>query len=368
MAELSLGNPDRLATDVGPVITAEAQAGILAHVEAMRGQGRVVHQLPLPAECRHGTFVPPTIIEIDSLAQVKREVFGPVLHVRRYRREALDEVLDEVNATGFGLTFGVHSRIDETISHVSERIHAGNIYVNRNLIGAVVGVQPFGGHGLSGTGPKAGGPLYLRRLVSRRLARLPFPAAADNARLAPARAWADLVDSRFQPRAAVQCRAYAERSPLGASVELPGPAGERNVYSLHARGTVLCMASGVDALARQVGAALATGNRAVILPPPDAGNLVAAIPAALRAHVRVVDDPARAAFDAVLFEGDGDALRDWQRAVARRDGPIVPMQSVPRGALLDGTADYDLEFLLLERVVSTNTAAAGGNANLMSIG
>ncbi len=169
MRELRVGNPARLAVDVGPVIDAEAQATIQRHIEAMRAKGhRVVQPAAIAAETlARGTFVAPTLIEIDSLAELRREVFGPVLHVLRYRREQLDALLGQINATGYGLTLGVHTRIDETIARVVDQAHAGNLYVNRNMVGAVVGVQPFGGEGLSGTGPKAGGPLYLLRLLAQ---------------------------------------------------------------------------------------------------------------------------------------------------------------------------------------------------------
>ena len=178
------------------MIGAEARRGILDHVEAMRRKGRAVHAPPLPEACRFGTFVAPTLIEIGGMGELEREVFGPVLHVLRFRRDRLDALVEEINATGYGLTFGVHSRIDETIARAAGRAAAGNIYVNRNLIGAVVGSQPFGGHGLSGTGPKAGGPLYLRRLLSacpaepelpRRPAAPPPPALA---------AWCDWLRAR----------------------------------------------------------------------------------------------------------------------------------------------------------------------------
>ncbi|WP_154586109.1 aldehyde dehydrogenase family protein, partial [Bordetella pertussis] len=173
MRELRVGNPDRLSVDVGPVIDAEARNGIQGHIEAMRSSGRPVDQVELAGECRYGTFVPPTLIEIDHIGELTREVFGPVLHVLRYRRDDLDGLIEQINATGYGLTFGVHTRIDETIARVTEQVHAGNLYVNRNIVGAVVGVQPFGGEGLSGTGPKAGGPLYMYRLLATRPAGLP---------------------------------------------------------------------------------------------------------------------------------------------------------------------------------------------------
>ncbi|HEX9473162.1 MAG TPA: trifunctional transcriptional regulator/proline dehydrogenase/L-glutamate gamma-semialdehyde dehydrogenase, partial [Steroidobacteraceae bacterium] len=176
MHELEVGNPDRLRTDIGPVITPEARAMISAHIEAMRAQGHPIEQRPLPAAAAYGSFVAPALIEISSPGELRREVFGPVLHVLRYQRAGLDALVDAINQTGYGLTFGLHTRIDETIAQVTQRIVAGNIYVNRNIIGAVVGVQPFGGTGLSGTGPKAGGPWYLGRL----LARVPDEAEAQQ--------------------------------------------------------------------------------------------------------------------------------------------------------------------------------------------
>ena len=166
MAELEVGDPRKLSVDVGPVITAEARDAITTHIEIMSRRGHKVTQTPLSEAAARGTFVPPTLIEVNKIADVEREVFGPVLHVLRYKREALDKLIDDINAAGYGLTFGLHTRIDETIARVVERIEAGNIYINRNVIGATVGVQPFGGSRLSGTGPKAGGPLYLSRLVA----------------------------------------------------------------------------------------------------------------------------------------------------------------------------------------------------------
>ena len=198
MQELQLGNPSRLATDVGPVIDAEAQAGILSHIEAMRARGCNVFQAHDPALAGPGTFVPPTLIEIERMDQLEREVFGPVLHVLRYVRTGLPKLLEDINATGYGLTLGVHTRIDETIAQILASAHAGNAYVNRNMVGAVVGVQPFGGEGLSGTGPKAGGPLYLRRLSAHACADLrslltgsePEAAPAPNAALQALQTWA----------------------------------------------------------------------------------------------------------------------------------------------------------------------------------
>jgi RHH-type proline utilization regulon transcriptional repressor/proline dehydrogenase/delta 1-pyrroline-5-carboxylate dehydrogenase len=237
--------------------------------------------------------VPPTLIEIGSIAELPGEVFGPVLHVLRYPRERMDEVVRAANATGFGLTFGVHSRIDETIERASDLSAAGNHYVNRTIIGAVVGVQAFGGHRLSGTGPKAGGPIYVRRLLSQR----------------PPRAVEGLVQ------------------------ELPGPVGERNTYRLRRKGMILCVADDPVERQAQLDAVSATGNQPI-------GD---------------VDHPH---LDAALFAGGREALLALSHRLAHRPGPIVPVHLAP----------YPREFLVDEVSLSVNTAAAGGNASLMTIG
>jgi RHH-type proline utilization regulon transcriptional repressor/proline dehydrogenase/delta 1-pyrroline-5-carboxylate dehydrogenase len=165
------------------VIDAQARDALEAHVAALAGKGRVLHRVALPEAAAHGTFVAPTLIELDRIDQLDREVFGPVLHVIRYAADALDAVIDAINATGYGLTLGIHSRIDETVRQIASRVRVGNVYVNRNMIGAVVGVQPFGGEGLSGTGPKAGGPHYLFRFAVERTLSINTAAAGGNAAL-----------------------------------------------------------------------------------------------------------------------------------------------------------------------------------------
>ncbi len=357
LAELSVGKPDRLSTDIGPVISAEARDGIEAHIRAMREAGHVVHQLPLAPCCADGTFVAPAIIELDDLSALKREVFGPVLHVLRYRRDELDGLLAAIAATGYGLTFGLHSRIDETVARVTAQARAGNIYVNRNLIGAVVGVQPFGGNGLSGTGPKAGGPLYLRRLLAARPALTGLPPGRE----APAATeWAAWLDRNGQPQTAAHVRTDMARSALGSEQELPGPVGERNVYATRARGVVQCVAAALPMLLRQIGSALATGNRVLVA----AGALegMPGLPDAMAGWIAAAPAEAREDVAAILFDGSQDDLQVLARATAARTGAIVPIfTSQPDGS-------YPLEWLLQERSISTNTTAAGGNANLMMLG
>ena len=350
MAELSVGNPDRLSTDIGPVISEDARAGIAGHIDAMRGAGHPTRALALPDGCAHGTFVPPTLIELDRVSDLQREVFGPVLHVVRFPRDGLEPLLDAVNATGYGLTFGIHTRIDETVDRVVARVGAGNVYVNRNLIGAVVGVQPFGGHGLSGTGPKAGGPLYLRRLLSARPRRSALPTGAPPP---AAEAWRDWLARHGHD--AADCAACLHATPVGLELELTGPVGERNLYQTTPRGRLLCRAPDLAGALRQVSATLATGNRALV-----AGITVPDLPPSLNWWIETVPADVDAPCDAVLFDGPEPALLALLRRLAEGDGPVVPVY-VAR-------PDYPLDGLVQERSVSINTAAAGGNANLMAIG
>ncbi len=183
MAELRLGDPLDYATDVGPVIDAEAREKLNAHKAGMAKQAKTILDLPLPAACAHGTFVGPAAYELASIASLKREVFGPILHVVRFAGDRIAEVCAALNATGFGLTLGLHTRIESTVNEVRSLVRVGNMYVNRNQIGAVVGAQPFGGEGLSGTGPKAGGGHYMHRFATERVCSTDTTASGGNAAL-----------------------------------------------------------------------------------------------------------------------------------------------------------------------------------------
>ena len=302
---------------------------------------------------------------------MQREVFGPVLHLLRYPRADLDALIDQINATGYGLTGGVHTRIDETIARVAQRAQVGNLYVNRNMVGAVVGVQPFGGEELSGTGPKAGGPLYLLRLLAacpanaaqRALRWLgepdsepPAPPPAFNALLAWARAQGDhaLIEA---------CKHFAEHSISGHARALRGPTGERNLYTLAPRARVLCLADTAADRLLQTAAVLAVGGQAVW--PASAQHDWARLPVGVLAQVAVVADGQsdRADFDAVLLHGDAARTLEVAHTLARRSGPIVGLTALPAGS-----REIPLERLLVERAMSINTAAAGGNASLMMLG
>ncbi|MFZ3083374.1 trifunctional transcriptional regulator/proline dehydrogenase/L-glutamate gamma-semialdehyde dehydrogenase [Rhodoferax ferrireducens] len=404
MREWVMGNPDRMHTDVGPVIDEDARAQIEQHIERMRSDGQAVTRMARDESGAQGHFVMPTLIEIDRIERLQREVFGPVLHVLRYRRDDLDAVLDAINATGYGLTFGVHSRIDETIAQVTQKVQAGNIYVNRNVIGAVVGVQPFGGMGLSGTGPKAGGPLYVYRLLQeddaqsnpgltalavspasrvlvpgsfdRQLAAHPalqalqrLMASLQGPMLAAAQGALGSFDAA---QGAAACEAYLACSVLGQAFMLPGPTGESNRYQLLPRGAVWAVPQTALGLVHQLAAALASGNPCWI-ETPAGDSVVARIlntlpPEVLRFVQQRSADQLRSEphLSAMLFEGDGDALQALSPRVAQQAGAIVRIESLSPAQLAAG-ACYDLSALMHEQSISTNTAAAGGNAQLMTM-
>ncbi|MCJ2008252.1 trifunctional transcriptional regulator/proline dehydrogenase/L-glutamate gamma-semialdehyde dehydrogenase [Methylobacterium sp. J-092] len=378
LRELAVGDPRRLSVDVGPVITAEAAEGIFRHIETMRSRGHAIAQGGENPQGRKdpaldaGSFVPPTVIAIDRVSDVEAEVFGPVLHVLRYRRDDLDALVDAIDATGYGLTFGLHTRIEETVTRVLDRIGAGNVYVNRNTIGAVVGVQPFGGTGLSGTGPKAGGPRYLRRLMTR-----PAPSWADapaDAARSPAEAVVDPVARAYigwlrqRGHAEVASRVERDLARMPALTEsvLPGPVGERNSYGLRPRGPIAALASDEAGTLRQLGAILATGQRAVIAAERASSGLLDGLPAAVLRRIVPAEDPARApGLGGVLHAGGRADLAGLVRRIAERDGPILTILSIPTAS--DPEAGYELSDLFAERTVSINTAAAGGNASLMAL-
>lgn len=348
MQELRVGNPDQLCTDVGPVIDPQAMADIEAYVAAMQDKGHKVIRLKLPPECRNGYFVAPTLIEVSQVQDLRREVFGPVLHVLRYAREDVDAIIDQINALGFGLTFGVHTRLDETVARLSSRIHAGNIYVNRNIVGAVVGVQPFGGEGLSGTGPKAGGPLYLFRMLAQApaLEQLPIPTAQGT---------------------------HSLQIEAGQQLMLDGPTGETDQYLLRPRGLVWCMPQTVDGLQAQWQACQKTGNTMLLQDSPFLRTLVCNWQAdnaqAQQAALHWVTEQTLAELpvQAALVESDTDALLALQQQLSTRNGPLLLVQGLTTEEIRHGE-HYRQERLLREVSISTNTTAAGGNASLMMVG
>jgi len=358
MQELRVGVPDRLQTDIGPVIDAEAQAKLQAHIARIKSSAKAHFALELAPElAAHGTFVAPSVLEIGSLAELTEEVFGPVLHIVRYRRADLGQIVDSINATGFGLTLGVHSRIDETIDFITRRAHVGNIYVNRNIVGAVVGVQPFGGEGKSGTGPKAGGPLYLKRLQKGAP-----PLLQHERQAAPGLdALLDWARTHGHQRVVTLAEQYMRTTLLGTSLGLPGPTGERNALSFAARGAVLCAAADIGVLLNQLAAVLATGNRAVVV-ADSASVIPQGLPKEVKDRIAFAASLAevREEFQLALVEASLAAALRGQ--LAARDGAIVGMiDTTEEGAI-------PLWRLVAERALCVNTTAAGGNASLMTLG
>ncbi|KUF11182.1 bifunctional proline dehydrogenase/L-glutamate gamma-semialdehyde dehydrogenase PutA [Pseudoponticoccus marisrubri] len=322
MDTLVMGDPWDPACDLGPVIDAEARAGILAHIEAARAEGRVLKTAPMPGT---GHFVPPTLIRVDGIEDLEREIFGPVLHVATFRAERIDAVIDAVNGTGYGLTLGLQTRIDDRVQHVADRIHAGNVYVNRNQIGAIVGSQPFGGEGLSGTGPKAGGPLYLDRFRAH-----PAPvqqAAPEGTQPLPARSAADKL-KRMGPPPAPERR------------DLPGPTGEANQYSTLSRAPVLCLGPGTAAANAQAEAVRALGGQPCEIPQGLAPEALVSLQG----------------FSGAIWWGDADTARALRQELALRAGPILPLI----------TGHPDAGHVRAERHVCIDTTAAGGNAALLA--
>ena len=358
--ELELGDPWSPATDVGPVIDAAASGDIGAHCAALEQAGQLLFRVPLPAACAAGSFVAPVAFRLAHFDELKREVFGPVLHVIIYEERELDSVVSAINAAGYGLTLGVHSRVDARVDRICAQARVGNIYVNRNQIGAVVGAQPFGGMGLSGTGPKAGGPQYVLRFTRRLREATSSMSITPSASL---RAFRDALPAALQSTADT---ALARAGNMGSTtLTLAGVTGERNTYSLHPRGTALCLGAAPAALTLQVSLALATGNR-VLLARMAGDTTVDVVAHAARAagleSLRVQDGAlapvlASADFDLALFDGDLTTARQLRKTLAARPGPRIP--------LLGGQADAVQ--LCVERVICEDTTAAGGNASLLAL-
>ncbi len=317
MDELRVGDPWQLSTDVGPVIDAEAQQGIDTYLETKANH--ILHRVWAP---KQGHFAPPVLLRVDGIDDLEREVFGPVLHVATFRAGELNRVIGNINARGFGLTFGLHTRIDSRVQEVTDAIHAGNIYVNRNQIGAVVGSQPFGGEGLSGTGPKAGGPHYLPRFFA------PEPVSAGQG-----------SDGEVDLRGLTAALRGATETSLDDRL-MPGPTGELNRLSLHSRPPLLCLGPGVEATRAQISVVEAMGGKAVGVE----GQLS---PEALESL---------SGFSAVLWWGDASRGRAYARVLAARQGPIVPLIC----------AHPDLAHIAHERHLCVDTTAAGGNAALLA--
>jgi RHH-type proline utilization regulon transcriptional repressor/proline dehydrogenase/delta 1-pyrroline-5-carboxylate dehydrogenase len=362
MDELRVGNPSSLNTDVGPVIDTKAQKVLLDHIESLRHKARMMYQAKLQPECEDGIFVAPTVFEIGSIKELKREVFGPVIHIIRFAGEDLDKVIAEINSSGYGLTQGVHSRLEDTAAKVYNNIKAGNIYINRNTVGAVVGVQPFGGEGLSGTGPKAGGPLYLYRLVNTEA----LPKLDASKKEVDFRTLDRFVNSLGQLQLGQQditellavSSKLKEHSPLADHIELPGPTGERNFMLFAPRGYVACVADSLRGYCEQIIHALATGNQVVMVKDGTNDVLARYLPkqSYFTSEFAKVD-----MLHALLISKGHPNLAKIRNELAKRDSLLTHvLEELPQGG-------YNIHLLVTERTVSNNITATGGNVQLMSI-
>lgn len=318
MEELRAGDPWLLETDTGPVIDMTAASHFREYIRRAKNDGRLLKQLPETG----GQYIPPTAIRVDSIKDMKVEIFGPVLHIATFEADEIEKVVADINASGFGLTFGVHSRIDDRVQNIIDKLHVGNIYVNRNQVGAVVGSQPFGGEGLSGTGPKAGGPYYVQRMTES------------------ARETMDIIEKRSgnvdQIQAGLDALPTPPSEPLEA-FDLAGPTGESNRLTIVPRGKVLCLGPGDAEAKNQTELAEAQGCSALAvgdgIDPAALGEL--------------------SGFDAVVYWGE-DA-RPYRMALAARNGAILPL-----------IIDNDPTRFHLERHVCIDTTASGGNAELLA--
>ncbi len=394
LRELRIGDPWKLETDVGPVIDAAAKADIESHCATLEAEGRLLAKANVDPALE-GTFAAPAIFRLHSLHELKREVFGPVLHVVTFPSGGMDEVVRAINDSGYGLTMGLHTRVDERVQAVTDHAQVGNMYVNRNQIGAVVGAQPFGGEGLSGTGPKAGGPNYLYRF-SRKTAGAELddmttedtlgdtdgganPAACVLEATVAQAAW-QATANRIARLEAIQISDDGLRRAVAAAllelqtygqetVDLPGPTGESNRLSLSGRGVVLCVhdkGAAAEFVAYQVVLALATGNSVVLA---SAGERLRQFADALTAglgvenalvHMRTQVPAEQGAAEpdiAVLVAGpDAKALAKARLALAERPGPIIPL-----------VAEWnDWRVFATERALCIDTTASGGNTTLLT--
>ena len=360
MDELVVGKPVQLTTDVGPVIDSEAQQNLQSHINKMKGVAKSYHEVKAASDVdpAKSTFVLPILFELNNLNELTREVFGPVLHVVRYRADELDQIIDQINSKGYALTSGVHSRIEGTVKRIRERIEAGNVYVNRNIVGAVVGVQPFGGHGMSGTGPKAGGSFYLQKLT-----RIPEWVAPPLSRIGQADEVAlkrlealihKLPFNAEEKKAAASALGHARiRTLRQAESVLVGPTGERNAMSWRAPKHVWVHGGSL----LQAFCALTELAAAGIVTVVEPDSPLASYTADLEGLLQVNSKPESTGVHHVAALSPLDSSR--KQELANRDGALI--------RILPSEQGLDILQVFEEISCSVNTTAAGGNASLMAV-
>ncbi|MEL6686061.1 MAG: bifunctional proline dehydrogenase/L-glutamate gamma-semialdehyde dehydrogenase PutA [Pseudomonadota bacterium] len=334
MDELALGNPWHVQTDVGPIITGPARQDIQDYLDEAVRDGRLIKQMPSQ---KKGHFFGPTLIRVKGIADMGREIFGPVLHVATFDAEDLDGVIEAINAQGYGLTFGLHTRLDTRVEKIAHQVRAGNIYVNRNQIGAVVQSQPFGGEGLSGTGPKAGGPHYVARFQKQSSQSITRDQSATRVSL-------DNVQD------AIDALPKLSETIISEQI-MPGPTGELNRLVQVPRGVILCLGPTAKTAQQQAEQVQSVGCQTLQVAMGAQGEGI------LDGYLDPADLESLTGFDAVVFWGEDADQRAMQQALAARSGPLIPLIT---------QADIG-EACLLERHLCVDTTAAGGNTALMSM-
>jgi len=385
MDQLTIGNPWTLKNDIGPVIDKTAQQKIINHCNAFDQRGRILKTMSTPAE---GVYVAPTVLQVSGIEELGEEIFGPILHVATFKGKDIDKVVETINAQNYGLTFGLHSRVDSRVQQLVSKIHAGNAYVNRNQIGAIVGSQPFGGEGLSGTGPKAGGPHYLKRFLQsintvqsnenseikntiatdqlqRQLSALSTIDTANwssiEARHLSLKQWINgQSDTVVNIEGALKAIA-----PCAPARHMPGPTGELNVLRETARGAILCIANDINNALQLALSALSQGNSVlVVVNSTDSSALyglnqsAATLAIPINFVSGVIDVNALTqlqGFSALLSDESDERLRQYKIALAERTGALIPI-----------ITECSPERFVLERHLCVDTTAAGGNASLIA--
>ena len=363
---LSIGNPWLLSTDIGPVIDLKSKQKIEAHCRKFAALGRVMKTLPVP---KQGLFVAPTVIKLAGIEELEEEIFGPILHVATFKANEIDLVIDQINAKGFGLTFGLHTRMDKQIERIVKRVKMGNVYVNRNQIGAIVGSQPFGGEGLSGTGPKAGGPHYVRRFMkSKNIVEVKAAATPTVSAFQLQHAIGQLNAKDKDRCQALDCAKGLQPlfgvlpATLAATAkEMPGPTGELNRLSFHPRGVVVCLGPDLQCAFKQAGIALSQGNSVVVVAPGAVARFAAAISEgvpvfALEGLLQPKALESVNGFAAVTSSATQTTLHEYRVALAKRKGALLPLITE-----LDAT-----ERFVIARHLCVDTTAAGGNVSLIA--
>jgi RHH-type proline utilization regulon transcriptional repressor/proline dehydrogenase/delta 1-pyrroline-5-carboxylate dehydrogenase len=362
MKELRVGAPKNLATDVGPVIDLKAKKTIEEHIKKMKNHARLFFQAPLTIDCENGHFIAPTLIEIGHISEIKKEIFGPVLHIIRYESNSIKELIKEINSTGYGLTQGLHSRIEDRIEYLTNNIHAGNFYINRNMIGATVGVQPFGGEGLSGTGPKAGGPLYLYRLVKSQY----DPYGKYKLRDYNFDKFTKFINKIDEVITDVEQKNHLlnyadyirEHSPLLRQIDLTGPTGEKNYMFFTKRGIVGCLATTIDEYIKQIICAIACGNEVILIKDEITQKLESILP---KSSLISYEQFMHQSISVVTIANNYKMTKKLNKELAASHGPIITRVHE------DEDGYYNLYLLVNEKSVCINTTSSGGNIHLMTL-